>query len=269
MTVSPAATAEKLLAAERARIDELDSELIRILGERVQACASIARIKSDANIPMMQPDRLADVRDRLVEKGRSAGLEPEFVAELHTTITRETCRIEDELMGNAPGECLPAGGKGSQILAIDHVAVAVEDLESAVEELTRRFGFDVIERRSVDGKHSGMVSATLRAGQATVVVCQGTSAESNVSQYIAHRGPGVQHVALSTSDHQVLLADLRAAGADLLTGIIHAPGLDQTFTRRSPATGLQLEFVSRTEHTSFEDDNVRELFESMERENVW
>lgn len=102
MAASQTTKAEKLLAAERARIDELDSELIRILGERVKICISIARIKSEANIPMMQPGRLSDVRERLVGEGKSVGLRPEFVAELHGTVTRETCRIEDEVMGNAP-----------------------------------------------------------------------------------------------------------------------------------------------------------------------
>lgn len=102
MAASQATQADKLLAAERDRIDELDSELIRIIGERVKACVSIARIKSEANIPMMQPGRLSYVRERLVAEGKSAGLRPEFVVELHGTVTRETCRIEDELMGNAP-----------------------------------------------------------------------------------------------------------------------------------------------------------------------
>lgn len=102
MAASQATKAEKLLTAERVRIDELDSELIRILGERVKVCIAIARIKSEANIPMMQPGRLSDVRERLVAEGKSVGLRPEFVAELHGTVTRETCRIEDELMGNAP-----------------------------------------------------------------------------------------------------------------------------------------------------------------------
>jgi 4-amino-4-deoxychorismate mutase len=102
MPASETAEAEKLLAVERARIDELDSELIRILGERVHVCISIARIKSAANIPMMQPGRLSAVRERLVAEGKSVGLRPEFVAELHGTVTRETCRIEDEVMGNTP-----------------------------------------------------------------------------------------------------------------------------------------------------------------------
>jgi 4-amino-4-deoxychorismate mutase len=102
MAASQATKVERLLAAERARIDDLDSELIRIIGERVKVCTSIARIKSEANIPMMQPGRLSDVRERMVAEGRSVGLRPEFVTELHGTVTRETCRIEDELMGNAP-----------------------------------------------------------------------------------------------------------------------------------------------------------------------
>lgn len=98
MAASQATRAERLLAAERARIDQLDSELIRIIGERVKVCMSIARIKSAANIPMMQPGRLSYVLERLVAEGKAVGLRPEFVAELHGTVTRETCRIEDELM---------------------------------------------------------------------------------------------------------------------------------------------------------------------------
>jgi chorismate mutase/catechol 2,3-dioxygenase-like lactoylglutathione lyase family enzyme len=249
------------LADARARIDELDEQIIAILAERMSVCASIAETKSDEGIPMMQPNRVDEVRERYVALGTERGLSQEFAKAVHACITREACRLEDEILGNTPK---------SQIIAIDHVAVAVPDLEAAVTELVEKYGMTVIERRSVDGKHSGMTSATLRANQATFVVCQGTSPASNVSQYVANRGPGIQHVALSVADHEAHQADLRKAGAELLTGIIHAPGLDQSFTRRSSTTGLQLEFVSRSEeHTGFEDDSVRELFESMERENVW
>jgi 4-hydroxyphenylpyruvate dioxygenase-like putative hemolysin len=109
----------------------------------------------------------------------------------------------------------------------------------------------------------------MRAGEASIVLCQGTSPQSNVSRYVENVGQGVQHVALRVEGLKELIEAFSSAGADLLTGVIHAPGLDQTFTRRDPATGLQFEFITRTEHTGFEDSNVRELFEAMEREDVW
>ena len=114
-----------------------------------------------------------------------------------------------------------------------------------------------------------MLTATIRAGGVTFVLCQGDSPRSNVSQYIAAYGPGVQHIALEVVEHDGLVADLLKREADLLTQILHAPGLDQTFTKRDGNTGVQLEFVSRNNHTGFDDNNIRELFIAMERENVY
>jgi 4-hydroxyphenylpyruvate dioxygenase-like putative hemolysin len=90
-----------------------------------------------------------------------------------------------------------------------------------------------------------------------------------VSRYIEHYGPGVQHIAIEVDGQEALLEDLRQRKNDMLTGIIHASGLDQSFTKRETNTGIQVEFVTRTGNTGFHDDNVRELFAAMERENVY
>ncbi|WP_445271854.1 hypothetical protein, partial [Streptomyces sp. DSM 41978] len=132
-----------------------------------------------------------------------------------------------------------------------------------------RYGFELVERRVVDGAASGMDSATLQAGGVTFVLCQGDSPESNVSRYIEHYGPGVQHVALEVSEQAQVQDDLRERDADLLTGIIHGPGLDQSFTRRDTNSGIQLEFVTRTGNEGFDDTNVRELFTAMERDGAF
>lgn len=270
-TDSDATASDDLELAElRRHIEELDDQIVRAAGERMRMCARVAERKSETGVAMMQQGRLDRVRSLAVEAGRAEGLDAAFVHRLMDVVTTESCRLEDEVMGHEPTDTGSDPARdGSQIVAIDHVAVAVDDLEAAITELRDHYGFTLLERREVDGDHSGMTSATMRAGGATFVVCQGTSPESNVSQYVSNRGQGVQHVALSVRDHTVLLGRLQDAGADLLTGIIHAPGLDQTFSRRSSSTGLQLEFLSRTDHDGFEDDNVRELFEAMERENVW
>jgi 4-hydroxyphenylpyruvate dioxygenase-like putative hemolysin len=66
-----------------------------------------------------------------------------------------------------------------------------------------------------------------------------------------------------------VLEELLARDCDLLTGIIHADGLDQIFTRREPNSGMQIELISRSKNDGFSDSNVRELFDAMERERVF
>jgi methylmalonyl-CoA epimerase len=159
--------------------------------------------------------------------------------------------------------------KIDRFLAIDHVAIAVRSLPDAIEHFRGSFGFEVVEEREVSGEFSGMVTAVLMAGDVKIVLVQGTSPASNVSRYIEHYGPGVQHVAIRVDDAEGTLADLRERSCDLLTGIIHADGLDQIFTRRDQNSGMQVELISRSKNEGFSDSNVRELFEAMEREQVF
>lgn len=114
-----------------------------------------------------------------------------------------------------------------------------------------------------------MVSAVMRAGEVTFVLVQGDSPESNVSRYIEHYGPGVQHVALEIDDPTGLYDDLEKRDCDLLTGIIHSPGLSQVFTKRDKNSGIQIELINREAHEGFSENNVKELFEAMEREDVY
>jgi methylmalonyl-CoA epimerase len=154
-------------------------------------------------------------------------------------------------------------------LVIDHVAIAVCDLEGAVAAFRDCFGFEVLERRHVEGRVSGMDSVVLQSGRVKFVLVQGTSPESNVSRYIQHYGAGVQHLAIEVADASLALEGLRRRGADLLTGVVHGPGLDQIFTRREPCSGMQIEFISRAANNGFSENNMRELFEAMEREDVF
>lgn len=178
--------------------------------------------------------------------------------------------IERELAGHrsaVAGQAEP--GLSEWALAIDHVAIAVHSLPDAIEHFRNSFGFEVIEEREVAGEFSGMETAVLTAGGVKFVLVQGTSPASNVSRFIEHYGPGVQHVAIRVDQAEAVLGDLRARGCDLLTDIIHADGLDQIFTRRDANSGMQVELISRSQNEGFSDNNVRELFEAMEREQVF
>lgn len=258
------------LASFRERIDRIDEQLLSGLAERIAICREVAEHKRAEGIPMMQPDRVAAVQQRWAELAAGRGLDAGFARSLARAVIDEGCRVEDEIIGDAQ----PAASDERSVFArsavgIDHVAIAVRDLDAAIAYYGGVLGMELQERRQISGRISGMDSAVMTAGGVKFVLVQGDSPESNVSRYIEAYGPGVQHVALEIPDAQEALEDLRARDADLLTGVINGPGLDQIFTKREPNSGMQLEIIARAENEGFDPSNVQELFEAMERENVY
>jgi len=82
----------------RRRLDELDDQITGLLGERFQICREIAYYKRGHGVPMMQPERVAEVRARYISRGEQAQLPREFSEELFELLIAATCRMEDELM---------------------------------------------------------------------------------------------------------------------------------------------------------------------------
>lgn len=264
-------TQASALAEFRERIDRVDERLLTALAERTAICREVAEHKRDQNIPMMQPDRVAAVEARWAELAAERGVDEDFARSLARAVVAENCRIEGTMMSAAEmtGDEAASSVLGRSAMRIDHVAIAVRDLDAAIAYYGDVLGFTLQERRQISGRISGMDSAVMEAGGVKFVLVQGDSPESNVSRYIEAYGPGVQHVAIEVPDPQEAIDDLKARGADLLTGIIRGPGLDQIFTKREPNSGIQLEIIARAENDGFDPANVQELFEAMERENVF
>jgi methylmalonyl-CoA epimerase len=263
-------TQASALASFRERIDRVDEQLLSVLAERTAICREVAEHKREHDIPMMQPDRVAAVEARWAELAAERGLDEDFARSLARTVVAENCRIEGTMMSaESAGDEAAGSVLGRSAMRIDHVAIAVRDLDAAIAYYGDVLGFTLQERRQISGRISGMDSAVMEAGGVKFVLVQGDSPESNVSRYIEAYGPGVQHVAIEVPDPQEAIDDLRRRGADLLTGIIRGPGLDQIFTKREPNSGIQLEIIARAENDGFDPANVQELFEAMERENVF
>ena len=91
------------LAPYRQRLDELDEQISRLLGERFAVCREIASYKREHEIPMMQPERVVHVREGYLERGERAGLPQEFSLALFEVMIDATCKMEDELIGVADG----------------------------------------------------------------------------------------------------------------------------------------------------------------------
>jgi len=82
----------------RTRLDEIDDQIARLLGERFEVCREVARYKSAHDIPMMQPDRVAIVRARYLARGAEHDVPSQFTADLFELMIAATCRMEDEII---------------------------------------------------------------------------------------------------------------------------------------------------------------------------
>ncbi len=152
--------------------------------------------------------------------------------------------------------------------AIDHIAIAVNDLEASIVFYGKVLGFELHERRRTEGKVTAMISAVMKAGPVTVVLLEGTSPESQVSKYVEHYGPGVQHIAFAVENLPSLAEDLKNAGLEFDTRIIESPGLRQIFSRRDPGSGMMYEFIERM-GGDFSDESVKSLFEQLEEKDAF
>jgi methylmalonyl-CoA/ethylmalonyl-CoA epimerase len=157
---------------------------------------------------------------------------------------------------------------GKYAKSVDHIAIAVNDLEQSIEFYGKVLGFQLHERRRTEGKTTAMISAVMKAGPITVVLLQGSTPESQVSKYVEHYGPGVQHIAVAVDNLPEMAEELKGAGMEFDTNVISSPGLRQIFSARDPGSGMMYEFIERM-GGDFSDESVKSLFEQLEKKDAF
>jgi methylmalonyl-CoA epimerase len=148
---------------------------------------------------------------------------------------------------------------------IDHIALAVMNLEEAIKFYSEVLGFNLIRRLEVKGKRTGMISAEMEYRDLKFVLCQGTEPESQVSKLIENHGPGVAHVALEVDDVHAAVAELADRGMSFDTSVIGGPDLQQAFSSRDKNSGMSFEFIKRGSEKGFLQSNVQDLFDQLEK----
>jgi len=92
------------LSIFRKELDELDTQLMDILARRFEVCRQVAVYKAEMNIPMMQPERVAQVKQRAAERAMASGLDEQFGIELYSLIIGQACKLEEQIIE----QCTPA-----------------------------------------------------------------------------------------------------------------------------------------------------------------
>ncbi len=93
---------------------------------------------------------------------------------------------------------------------IDHIGVAVADLDAAIELHTERYGMPLVHRETLS--EQGVEAALLDVGESHVELLAPLREESPVGRFLAQRGPGIHHVAYAVDDVDSALRELRSRG---------------------------------------------------------
>lgn len=102
---------------------------------------------------------------------------------------------------------------GGDDLRLHHVGYVVNDIDEAAETY-RALGFTDGERHEIPEQK--IVAMTFRVGPGWMELIQPTDPEGPIAAYMAKRGEGVHHVAYQVDDIEAKLADLKAAGVQLI-----------------------------------------------------
>lgn len=97
---------------------------------------------------------------------------------------------------------------------IDHIGIAVEDIDAGIELYEKSFEMELGLRETVE--EQGVEAALLGVGDGHVELMAATGPDTPVGKFIAKRGAGLHHVAYAVDDIDATLERLAAAGIELI-----------------------------------------------------
>ena len=126
---------------------------------------------------------------------------------------------------------------------IDHVAIAVNDLEAAVEYYRETFGCEVEHREVVE--RDGVEEALLRVADSYVQLLTPTRDDSPVAKYLANKGEGLHHVGYRVVDCAAALESVKAHGGRVIDEVPRpgSRGTTVAFVHPKGALGTLIELV--------------------------
>ena len=126
---------------------------------------------------------------------------------------------------------------------IDHIGVAVEDLDEAIALYEQSFEMKLAHRETVESQ--GVEAVLLDVGDGHVELLRPLGPDTAVGKFLAKRGKGLHHVAYATNDIDGTLKQLAAAGIGLIDSEarVGIRGSRVAFLKPSSTGGVLIEIV--------------------------
>jgi methylmalonyl-CoA epimerase len=128
-------------------------------------------------------------------------------------------------------------------MKIDHIGIAVRSLADAVKVYENTLGLKVSGYETVEDQ--GVNLAMIPLGESRIELLEPLHAQSPVEKFMAKRGEGIHHIAVSVDNIEEALARFKAAGARLIDAVPRrgAHNSKIAFIHPSSTNGVLLELV--------------------------
>jgi methylmalonyl-CoA epimerase len=132
---------------------------------------------------------------------------------------------------------------GGMLTEVDHVAIAVHDLEAAIAWYQEVFGATVAHRERVDS--DGVEEALLAVADSYVQLLTPTRDDSPVAKYLANKGEGLHHVGYRVNDCAAALQSVKDAGGRVIDEVPRpgSRGTTVAFIHPKTSFGTLIELV--------------------------
>jgi methylmalonyl-CoA/ethylmalonyl-CoA epimerase len=126
---------------------------------------------------------------------------------------------------------------------IDHVAIAVRDLEAAVEFYRATFGVEPVHRERIET--DGVEEALIKVADSYIQLLTPTRPDSPVAKFLESRGEGMHHVGYRVSDCAEVLEQVKTEGHRVIDEVPRpgSRGTTVAFVHPKGAFGTLIELV--------------------------
>lgn len=134
----------------------------------------------------------------------------------------------------------------SRLTEIDHVAIAVHDLDAAILWYESVFGAEVVHREVVES--DGVDEALVKVAESYIQLLAPTRDDSPVAKYLAKNGEGLHHIAYRVDDCAGALEALKASGVRVIDEVPRpgSRGTTVAFVHPKSSFGTLIELVEES-----------------------
>jgi methylmalonyl-CoA/ethylmalonyl-CoA epimerase len=131
---------------------------------------------------------------------------------------------------------------------IDHIGVAVHDLEETLAPYVEGLGIQVAHEEEVPSQKVRV--AMLPVGETNIELLEPTSEDSPIAKFLERKGPGIHHIALAVDDIEAALERMAAAGVRMIDEEPRpgAGGTRVAFAHPKAFNGVLVELVEGGHH---------------------